>query len=481
MQNPHQHATYPASHTPAYDDAGYLVDDGQYIYRYDAWNRLVKVRAKHDDVTIQTAAYDGTERRIKKVVSKRGDLDATEVYYYDGWKIVEIRNGSDAMDRQFIHGTQYIDEHIMMRAAGKGDLYIHQGERSERERAAIGKAGRDARVRPATCPQVASTKRAAGGANWNVIATTNLGGNLMEHYVYEPYGSLTVNQSTSWGDRDGDGDVDSTDKGTVGVTCTGTVSGACRILDLDFDGDYDNDDAGRFDNLAQGVARKAASLHSRVGQPMAHHGLRLEPESSDYQSRRRQYDPSKGRFPQADPAMYKDSLSLFTYARSNPCKYVDPTGLTSCCVSSGGGNSPTPEGDAMGGWVCCTCIPGGCQLEICIDPDFEQETDSDLVGCVVEHEMDHARRGRCELESGGGCAFRSTVSETQDECFAYRAEERCLEDLPTNSDDRYDQCNHVKCMVDRICGHGQNPYGGSQSAQHWCETNRPDYGGCANS
>ena len=32
---------------------------------------------------------------------------------------------------------------------------------------------------------------------------------------------------------DGDGDVDATDKGTPGTTCTGTVNGACRILDLD--------------------------------------------------------------------------------------------------------------------------------------------------------------------------------------------------------------------------------------------------------
>ena len=33
---------------------------------------------------------------------------------------------------------------------------------------------------------------------------------------------------------EGDADVDSTDKGWVGVDCAGTVTGACRILDLDF-------------------------------------------------------------------------------------------------------------------------------------------------------------------------------------------------------------------------------------------------------
>ena len=51
------------------------------------------------------------------------------------------------MVQQFIHGTQYIDEFVMMRAAGKGDLYVHQN------------------------------------ANWNVVALTDLGGNLVERYV----------------------------------------------------------------------------------------------------------------------------------------------------------------------------------------------------------------------------------------------------------------------------------------------------------
>lgn len=48
-------------------------------------------------------------------------------------------------------------------------------------------------------------------------------------------------------------DVDSTDKGVPG-NCTGTVSGACCILDLDFDGDYDSTDATKFDSLPQGLA-----------------------------------------------------------------------------------------------------------------------------------------------------------------------------------------------------------------------------------
>ena len=78
---------------------------------------------------------------------------------------------------------------------------------------------------------------------------------VVERNYYTPYGELTVNQDTGYGDRDADGDVDATDKGTPGSTCTGTVTGACRILDLDFDGDYDSTDATAFDTLAQGLAR----------------------------------------------------------------------------------------------------------------------------------------------------------------------------------------------------------------------------------
>jgi len=70
------------------------------------------------------------------------------------------------MVAQFIHGTRYIDELVMMRAADKGDVYYHQD------------------------------------ANWNVIALTDQGGSVVERYLYKPYGQMTVHQLTSYGDRD---------------------------------------------------------------------------------------------------------------------------------------------------------------------------------------------------------------------------------------------------------------------------------------
>jgi len=160
-------------------------------------NRLVKVRSKESaNVTLQTAklrpltrrrgrsphfatrhlreaegvvsrAY-GLGRRIKKVVTSSGDFNKTEVYFYDGQQIVQINNGSGAMVQQFIHGTQYIDELLMVQVADKGDLYVHQD------------------------------------ANWNVIGLTDLGRHVVERYVYTPYGELIVHQDTGFGDRDGE-------------------------------------------------------------------------------------------------------------------------------------------------------------------------------------------------------------------------------------------------------------------------------------
>jgi len=246
--------------TVSHDHAGNLIDDGTNQFVYDAWNRLVKVRSAVDtDVTLQTSEFDGQGRRIKKVVTNTGQWDGTTVFLFDGQKIIETRDGSGNLVQQFIHGTQYIDELVMMRAKSKGDLYVHQD------------------------------------ANWNVIALTDLGGSIVERNVYTPYGEVTVHQETSYGDRDGDGDVDSTDKGTVGTTCTGTVSGACRILDLDYDGDYDSTDASLFDSLPSGLARHPGRFATGVSQPFAHQGLLYEPEITSYQNRARQYDPGKRR------------------------------------------------------------------------------------------------------------------------------------------------------------------------------------------
>jgi RHS repeat-associated protein len=272
-----------------YDDAGNLIDDGVFVYVYDAWNRLVKVRSSEDsDITIQTAEFDGRNRRIKKVVTNSGDYDETVIYLYDGFRIIETRDGSSNVVQQFVYGTQYIDELLMVRVKDQGELYIHQD------------------------------------ANWNVIALTDLGGHVVERYTYRPYGEMVVFQDTSYGDYDGDQDVDTTDRDAY----TGSSpSGAERILDLDFDGDVDATDTTLFNNnIETGISRHPGRRSTGVDQPFGHQGLLFDAEVTSYQNRYRQYSALMHRFMQRDPMGYVDGMSLYQYCASNSIKYKDPLG-----------------------------------------------------------------------------------------------------------------------------------------------------------
>ena len=246
-------------------------------------------------VTFHVREYYGDGRWSEKTVTNAGQYKRTVVTCWDGWQLAATYDGSGNPYQQFVHGTQYIDELIMMRVADKGDFYVHQD------------------------------------ANWNVIALTDLGGHVVERYSYTPYGELTVDQLTSFGDRDGDGDVDSTDKGSVGTTCTGTLTGACRILDLDFDGDYDSADATLFDTLTQGVAKHPNQTASAVDMPFGHQGLYYDAELGQYDYRAGHYDPVKHRVMQP----VSPGIARYIYRGGNPIGTGDdPWGL--------GGNEEDP-------------------------------------------------------------------------------------------------------------------------------------------
>lgn len=109
--------------TLTYDGNGNLRDDGVYGYFYDAWNRLKQVyRSGVTDALVATYAYDGVNRRVSKVVSNCGDENSvgdggnaiTHSYYTPQWQVVETRNGAGALSRQWVYGTQYVDEIVLM-------------------------------------------------------------------------------------------------------------------------------------------------------------------------------------------------------------------------------------------------------------------------------------------------------------------------------------------------------------------------------
>ncbi len=295
--------------TVKHDDAGNLIDDCEFVYIYDAWNRLVKVRASNDsDVTIQTAEFDATGRRINKNVTNSGDLDAKTRYYYDGAKIIETRVGTETtMNQQVIRGRLHIDELVMVRVAEKGDLYVHQD------------------------------------ANWNVIGLTDLAGSVVEAYTLSPYGELTVDQETGFGDYNGDGEVDATDRAVIdtgGVCLGGSPPPACRVMNLDFNTVYDSNDLTLFDALPQGNMIHPGRIATNVDQPFGHQGLLHDPEIRAIDNRARTLLPGARRFAQPDPLAfagaefvmadhYADGMNMYAYARANPVSFRDPSG-TEC-------------------------------------------------------------------------------------------------------------------------------------------------------
>ena len=181
-----------------YDNNGNLTDDGIFEYVYDAWNRLVTVTRRVDDeTTVAEYEYDGKNRRTMKTVSNCGIEDTpndggntTVEYYYGGvaaglragrWNVFETRNGSSQTTFQYVWGTQYVDELVMIDKNGDPsesndcDPDDQSGESTADERYFVHQ-----------------------DRNWNVVALTDYDpsgsdeGNVVERYHYTPYGQLII-------------------------------------------------------------------------------------------------------------------------------------------------------------------------------------------------------------------------------------------------------------------------------------------------
>jgi len=107
-------ATGTAWASPAQDAAGNLTTVPRplspangYTLKYDAWNRLVSVKA--GSTVVATYAYDGANRRVTKTTTN------TRHYYYDDrWRVVEERlDSATSADRRFVWGIRRLDDLIL--------------------------------------------------------------------------------------------------------------------------------------------------------------------------------------------------------------------------------------------------------------------------------------------------------------------------------------------------------------------------------
>jgi RHS repeat-associated protein len=229
---------------PTYDANGNLTRDEvgrQFVY--DAWNRLVEVRDGSGE-TVKRYAYDGLHRRISEAA---GGV-TTDFYYSDQWQVLEERVGGQTTV-QYVWSPVYVDALIL----GDRDT---DGDGTLDERLWV-----------------------VQDANYNVTALFDNSGNVVERYVYDPFGQATV-LDANWNVRYG------------------------------------------------GSAYDWLYLHQ---------GGRYDVTNGLYHFRHRDYSPTLGRWTSLDPLSYAaGDVNLYRSLGNNPLTSLDPSGLDEIVIE---GNS----------------------------------------------------------------------------------------------------------------------------------------------
>jgi RHS repeat-associated protein len=402
--------------TLTYDDNGNLTCDGVFTYVYDGWNRLRKVqRVAAGPTTTDVALYEyyADNRRSEKIVQHSGAEvvendggDATVRFYYGGgvarppsaglggagfqpagsrWNIVETRNGSDQATFQYVWGTQYVDELVLI------DKNLGPTVDNDADADVDSDAEQTIEI---SNPGLGVDERylVHQDRNWNVVALTDydpdsaVEGAVVERYSYTPYGEVTV--------------------------LNGVGSGS----------------SSEFGNIR---------LASTVGNIFHHQGLPLDHEKGSYQNRWREYGASLRRFTRPDPMTYHDAMNLHAYEALNPVAHLDPSGLTlelctpcanevcslTCALLNRGSQ-------LVAGVTICPGSPGNPGTEpcccICYDQIYDKIPDGDaaqaIAECAFEHESGHAAE-QCDSETmTDECAHMGHTAD----CIKKKVEEgRC--------------------------------------------------------
>ena len=167
----------------AYDAAGNMIrvpkldGSGDHFHLvYDAWNRLVEVYDDNGTTLIAQYQYDATGRRVVKGVDdgSDGSLDTFTHFFHSGTQVIETREGDDVSGEapvaeslepkyQNIWSPRYVDSLILRdECDAQGDIIA------------------------------ANRIYYLADANFNVTALVDASGNVIERYLYTPYGTVTV-------------------------------------------------------------------------------------------------------------------------------------------------------------------------------------------------------------------------------------------------------------------------------------------------
>jgi RHS repeat-associated protein len=140
-----------------------LTDDTGHTFSYDAWNRLASASSASGTVTFR---YDALNRRLMEAVAGG---TTTDLYYSAAWQVLEERIAGTPK-AQYVWSPVYVDALV------------------ERDRDANGQSsdGLEERL------------YAQQDANYNITALVDVSGTVVERYVEDPYGKVTV-LNASWG------------------------------------------------------------------------------------------------------------------------------------------------------------------------------------------------------------------------------------------------------------------------------------------
>ncbi|VTR98885.1 rhs repeat-associated core domain-containing protein : YD repeat protein OS=Isosphaera pallida (strain ATCC 43644 / DSM 9630 / IS1B) GN=Isop_2419 PE=4 SV=1: RHS_repeat: PT-HINT [Gemmata massiliana] len=222
--------------TPTYDANGNMTkDETGKLYVYDAWNRLVTVKNSGGTV-LKTYTYDGLNRRITETASGT----TTDLFYSRDWQVLEEKVGSTTKTR-YVWSPVYVNAMVL------------------RDRDADGSTGNGLEER----------LWVQQDANFNVTALANSSGAVVERYLYDPYGNVTV------------------------TNASGTTLGSSAY----------------------------AWAHT-------FQGMRLDTTSGFLEANQRWYSPILGRWVTLDPIRYAaGDMNLYRFVGNNSTNVTDPSGL----------------------------------------------------------------------------------------------------------------------------------------------------------
>jgi RHS repeat-associated protein len=242
---------------PKYDAAGNMsqapmpgTETTRQHYKYDAWNRLVQVNADNNGTPgaiVATYRHDAAGRRIRKLLGANpaSPTLALDYYHNSGGQIVEVRkDGSEYPLEQYVWSPRYVHAPVLRWRDGNTDGDLEdEGD---------------------------STLYYCNDANFNVTALVDASGTVVERYLYDPYGKVTICDS-DWTPRE---------------------------------------------NNASAYANEVLFT-----------GHRLDPESGLYYTLWRHYHPTLGDWTGRDPKGYVDGMSLYEYVGGCPLTRMDAMGL----------------------------------------------------------------------------------------------------------------------------------------------------------